>query len=154
MAKSAIREAQDDEAQYLSALAFRSKAHWGYDEAFMAACRKELTVSAGGLARCPTFVYDDGTVRGFYQLSLAEETADVALFFVDPPAIGSGVGRALWRHMVGEARRAGATEMTIEADPDAEGFYLRMGAIRIGMAPSASIAERQLPLLSYTLNQS
>ena len=66
MANSAVRKARDDEVQHLFALAFRSKAHWGYDETFMAASRAELTVSSGGLARCPTFVYDDGTVHGFY----------------------------------------------------------------------------------------
>lgn len=39
-----IRDARPDEAGELTELALRSKAHWGYDEAFMASCREELTV--------------------------------------------------------------------------------------------------------------
>ena len=83
----------------------------------MEACRDELTVTVEGLGRCPTFVFDDGAVRGFYQLSIAGEVAEVALFFVDPPAIGGGVGRALWRHLVARAERAGARRIAVEADP-------------------------------------
>ena len=41
----------------------------------------------------------------------------------------------------------GATAMRIEADPGAEAFYLRMGARRIGVAPSEAIPGRMLPLL-------
>jgi hypothetical protein len=37
-----IRPAQADEVEALTALALRSKAHWGYDDAFMEACRAEL----------------------------------------------------------------------------------------------------------------
>ena len=39
-----IRDASPGDCEALSALAFSSKAHWGYDDAFMAACRDELTV--------------------------------------------------------------------------------------------------------------
>ena len=89
---------------------------------------------------------------GFYQLCGAGNTADVALFFIDPPAIGSGIGRNLWAHLIGQAKNAGAMRITIEADPDAEGFYARMGAIRNGSVPSASIPGRHLPLLVYALD--
>ena len=99
----------------------------------------------------PTFVYDNGSRCGFYQLSVAGDEADIALLFIDPPMIGRGIGQALWHHLVGEARRAGAIRITIEADPNAEGFYLRMGAERAGTAPSGSIPDRNLPLLVFAL---
>ena len=41
-----IRAARSDELAELHALALRSKAHWGYDDAFMAACSDELRVDA------------------------------------------------------------------------------------------------------------
>ena len=37
MATLSIREARPDEAELLSELAFRSKAHWGYDAEFLEA---------------------------------------------------------------------------------------------------------------------
>ena len=40
-----LRDARQDELQSLTELCLRSKAVWGYDAAFMAACRIELTLS-------------------------------------------------------------------------------------------------------------
>jgi hypothetical protein len=43
-----IRPARPDEAGAISALALRSKGHWGYDAAFLAACRENLTIGSRG----------------------------------------------------------------------------------------------------------
>ena len=45
MSEARVRRARPAEADELSELALRSKAHWGYDEAFMAASRAELKVT-------------------------------------------------------------------------------------------------------------
>ncbi len=37
-----LRAARPDEAEALSGLTMRSKAYWGYDEEFLAACRNDL----------------------------------------------------------------------------------------------------------------
>ena len=50
-----LRDGESNEAEALSALALRSKAYWGYDEAFMTACVGELTVSPAAFDRS-TFV--------------------------------------------------------------------------------------------------
>ena len=39
-----LRDARHDELPGLSELCLRSKAVWGYDDAFMTACRTELTL--------------------------------------------------------------------------------------------------------------
>jgi GNAT superfamily N-acetyltransferase len=52
--------------------------------------------------------------------------------FIEPRHIRGGVGRALLAHAVAEARRRGAEQLTILADPNAAGFYGRNGAVRIG----------------------
>ncbi|MEE8276121.1 MAG: GNAT family N-acetyltransferase, partial [Alphaproteobacteria bacterium] len=77
--------------------------------------------------------------------------AEVSLFFVDPAAIGQGVGTRLWRHLIGEARRRGVERIVVESDPNAEGFYLAMGARTVGAVPSRSIANRLLPLMELAL---
>lgn len=63
------------------------------------------------------------------------------LLFVDPPAIGSGVGAALLRDVLDRH-----PVLLIESDPDAEPFYLRFGAERIGTSVSSATG-RALPLL-------
>jgi hypothetical protein len=126
----------------------RSKAHWGYDDAFMAACRDELTIRAEHIPRVD--VADlDGQVIGMVRL----EPGCIEDLFVDPDAIGTGVGRVLFRHAVRRAAAEGMTRLTIDADPNAEGFYASMGAVKVGEVPSQSIPGRMLPLLEVSVPQ-
>ena len=39
-----IRDAVTNEAEHLSDIAMRSKAYWGYSDAFLEKCRDELSV--------------------------------------------------------------------------------------------------------------
>jgi GNAT superfamily N-acetyltransferase len=158
MERSTIRRARPDEAGQLSALAFRSNAYWGYDDAFMAACVPSLTITPERIAATGehVFVAEDagGAVVGFSALrpgspgSLDAEFTDL---FVEPGAIGQGYGKRLWQHTIDMARSLGVQRVTIEADPFAEPFYLRQGAVRIGEVPSDSIPGRVLPLLRFDL---
>lgn len=148
-----IRRARDDERELLSALAFRSKAHWGYDASFMERCRAELTVSAEQIQRCRV-IERGGEVRGFYGLGdLGDGRAELDFLFVEPAAIGTGLGRALIEHAIAAARARGFTEMVIHGDPNALDFYRAAGAGVIGQVPSASIPGRTLPLLSISLDR-
>ncbi|MFI0776774.1 GNAT family N-acetyltransferase [Streptomyces sp. NPDC021212] len=143
-----LRPGREEEAAALTELALRSKGHWGYDEEFLTACREELTMSEGELAaRRTTVAEEGGRVLGFSTLEGAAPHGWVGMLFVDPPAIGSGVGRLLYRHVLETGGHLGFTRLTIDADPHAEPFYLAMGARRIGTAPSGSIPGRMLPLL-------
>ena len=144
-----VRAARADEAEPLSELALRSKAYWGYDEAFMAACRDELTVPAPQVEARRTMVAErDGRVLGFVTVEGDPPEGELGMLFVEPDAIGRGIGRLLLEHAVTAARRLGFERLLIEADPNAEPFYLAMGATRIGLTPSGSIHGRSLPLLS------
>ncbi|MFI0817832.1 GNAT family N-acetyltransferase [Streptomyces sp. NPDC021098] len=143
-----LRAGREEEAGALTELALRSKGHWGYDEEFLTACRAELTMREGELtARRTTVAEEDGRVLGFATLEGTAPQGWVGMLFVDPPAIGLGVGRLLYGHVLRTAGRLGFTRLTIDADPYAEPFYLAMGARRIGAAPSGSIPGRMLPLL-------
>lgn len=150
-----IRKAQVSEIELLSDLALNSKAHWGYSDAFMAACRDELTVTRQQIEDGEVWVADtDAGAAGLYRLSVEGDTAEVELLFVRPNLIGSGIGRALWDHMIAEAARRGAARLYVDSDPQAEGFYRAMGCRRIGEAASASIAGRTLPRLELKLSES
>ena len=56
MTNFAIRTARPDDAEQLSILAQRSKAHWGYDEEFLSAFRSELTIRPQDVVRRRTQV--------------------------------------------------------------------------------------------------
>lgn len=147
-----IRPATAEETALLSALAMRSKAFWGYDEVFLEACRAELTVDPERLeTESVAVVCEDEVVLGFSAVRIGGREAELTDLFVDPDHIGSGLGRALWDHVVTRARLRGATRLRIESDPHAEEWYVRRGAVRIGTTPSGSIPGRDLPLLEYRL---
>jgi GNAT superfamily N-acetyltransferase len=147
-----IRRALPTEAAELTALALRSKAHWGYDAAFMAACVVPLTIAAERIAAEPFFVLEeDGRIWGYYGLRVSGEEAELTNLFVEPEAIGRGCGKRLWAHAIEVARAAGCRRLRIESDPFAEPFYRAMGAERIGEAPSEAVPGRMIPLLTYVL---
>ncbi|MGW4649466.1 GNAT family N-acetyltransferase [Kitasatospora sp. NPDC004289] len=149
-----IRAARADEAGLLSELALRSKAYWGYDAAFMAACRDELTLVPAEIAprRATVAVDDRDRVLGFATLDGEPLTGDLGMLFVAPEAISQGIGRLLLDHLVTTARELGFTGLTIDADPNAEPFYRAMGAVRTGTVPSESIPGRVLPQLLLSVS--
>ncbi|WP_235857742.1 GNAT family N-acetyltransferase [Marimonas lutisalis] len=136
----------------LSALCLRSKGHWGYDAAFLAACRDELTLTPDDLATTALIMAETaGTPVGLAQVDLRADPAELLKLFVDPPRIGTGLGRRLFDWSAQTARARGARALRIEADPGALPFYRAMGARCVGDAPSGSIRGRRLPLLMLTL---
>ena len=149
----AVRPARAGEGASLTQLCVRSKAHWGYDAAFMERSAATLVVSEADIAAGRVLVAFDAAGRtvGVAGVVPEGETADLDVMFVDPPAIGSGAGRALFEAAVVLARRLGSRRMTILADPNAAAFYERMGARFVRNAPSDAIPGRTLPLYEYDL---
>jgi GNAT superfamily N-acetyltransferase len=147
-----IRQARPDECLALSELTMRSKAHWGYDAAFMADVRKDLEIVAARFL--PDFhVYvleNDIEMIGFYSLDPVDaETVELTHLFVEPKHIGSGFGKQLWQHSLRVAQSLGFRRLTLSSDPFAEPFYASQGAVRIGEKESTVRAGRMLPLMEY-----
>lgn len=83
-------------AEALSELAVRSKGHWGYDAAFLEACRQELKLDPDEVTRRRITVADkDGIAAGFYSLDGDPPQGELGYLFVEPAWIGRGVGRRL-----------------------------------------------------------
>ena len=148
-----IRSAKPGESRSLTALCVRSKAHWGYDSAFMKLSAPALSVNEDDIAAGRVLAAVDDADRAIGMACVLQdgEMADLDALFVDPPAIGSGAGRALFEAAVVLARRRGARRMTILADPNAAAFYERMGARYLRNAPSDAIPGRMLPFYEYDL---
>jgi len=138
----------------LSDLALRSKAHWGYDAVFLEACRAELAITPTRIANEEIWkaVDDSGRLLGFYALDIENGDGEIMDVFVEPSAIGDGVGRALFDHMFERAKTLGCRTLFVDADPNAEGYYKRMGFVPCGRSPSGSIPGRVLPRLRLPLN--
>jgi GNAT superfamily N-acetyltransferase len=150
-----IRRARPAEAGALSSLIQRSKAHWGYDPALLDAWRPDLMLDPATIAERPVYCAEDAAdgallgVSHFYPLNDKEVYLDD--LFVEPGAIGMGVGAVLWRHAVSWATSHGAHAMVFIADPNACPFYERMGAVVVGWDESAIVPGRRLPQMRYDL---
>lgn len=150
-----IRQPTVSELPTLSDMCMRSKAVLGYDDAFLEACREELTLRADELKTTHIGVAEvGGTLVGVAQVKMAGREADLLKLFVEPETLRSGIGRCLFEWAVNTARQMGAEWLTIEAEPDAVPFYRRMGASDIGLVPSQSIPGRMLPKLALSLTLS
>jgi len=121
---------------------------WGYDNDFMEACRRELTVEPCDLRSTSVAVAEqDSRPAGVAQIKIIGSEAILLKLFVEPTVLRSGIGRALFAWATDLAISHGADRLLIEADPGAAPFYRRMGAQDVGLAPSGSIPGRTLPKL-------
>jgi GNAT superfamily N-acetyltransferase len=146
-----IVRSKPEDAAVLTEIAFAGKRQWGYPERWIQKWREVLTIDAGFINQHETYaaVFSSRTV-GFYALCQDRDRLRLEHLWVVTDAIGQGIGRILFTHAVGRASALGYLSLEIESEPNAEGFYLRMGARRIG----SNIAElegrpRELPILRY-----
>jgi N-acetylglutamate synthase-like GNAT family acetyltransferase len=147
-----IRRARVDEAQELSALAFRSKAVWGYDAEFLAASEPDLRVTEHQLETTPVFVAEiAGEVAGLAALEGQPPEIELVRLFVNPSMLRSGLGRQLVEHVVQYGRRHAYASLMVASDPNSEGFYLRLGFSLVGDSASIVDPQRRLPVLRRSL---
>jgi GNAT superfamily N-acetyltransferase len=152
VSKIVMRAARPDEAAALGELALRSKAHWGYDRDFLDSCRAELSLRPQDVVeRRIVVAAQDDRLLGFYSLDGRAPEGELGHMWLEPSEIGKGLGKRLWLHAMESARAAGFTVLAIDAEPNAEGFYLAMGAVKAGETPSESIPGRMLPRLRIDL---
>lgn len=145
-----LRPPISSECESLTALCLSSKAYWGYDSAFMEACKDELTLTDTILQTSELIVAEvDGVILGLAQLDVSPPVGVLEKLFVDGGAIGKGVGKHLFLWAVARASELGINQFTLDGDPNAVPFYLHMGAIQIGSSPSGSIPGRLLPKFQY-----
>ena len=147
-----VRQARLEELPRLSELCLRSKAVWGYDQAFLEACRSELTLRPEELRTTLVAVAEsESGVAGVVQIKVADAEADLLKLFIEPRKLRSGIGSFLFGWAIEQAKSMGATRLLIESDPDAASFYRGSGAYDVGVAPSGSIPGRFLPRLAFDL---
>jgi len=135
----------------LTAIAFAAKRHWGYPELWMRSWTHLLTIEPRTITEQETYTaYLEGEAVGFHSLSRALDRMSLEHLWVLPKAMRRGVGRALFVHTVERVRALGFETLEIESDPNAAGFYERMGARRVATTVTELAGQRrELPVLVY-----
>src|ERR1700682_6189026 len=148
-----IVRAKPEEAEALTEIAHAAKRHWGYPERWIESWREILTMRPQFVAENVTYcAKEGGRIIGFYLLTTEKDGMHLDHLWISPHAMGHGIGRVLFQHAVEQARNSGHRGFKIEADPNAAGFYERMGAKRIGLNVTEIEGQlRELPLLLYRI---
>ena len=148
-----IRYAVPEDAETLSQIALKAKAHWGYPENLMQVWMPTLTFDSEYFIENESWVaVVDNRPVAFYTLQDKAGTAWIENLWVLPNYIGKGVGRRLFLHTLSRARELGYKTLQLEADPNAAGFYEKMGMTKIGERHSEADGQpRVLPLMEIDL---
>ncbi|MCC6569008.1 MAG: GNAT family N-acetyltransferase [Anaerolineales bacterium] len=148
-----MRHVDPKEADALTQIALSAKRHWGYPERWMEIWTPQLTFTSSYFEEHEGWVaVDSHKPIAFYTLDDQDGIAWIENLWVLPEYIGKGVGKELFIHALNLARQRGCKSLRLEADPNAIGFYEKMGMNRIGERRSEVDGQpRVLPLMEMAL---
>jgi len=128
-----IRRAKPEEAGILTEIAHAAKRHWGYPENWIQHWQADLTITPEFINDNEMYVAMNGDeIAGCCAIAFSESLAELEHMWIRPEHMGTGVGRALFLYVKKRAADLKIPALELSADPNAEGFYERMGATRIG----------------------
>lgn len=144
-----IRPASADEASALTKIALDAKRHWGYPEHWIRHWESDLAITSDFIRDNHVYVAEeDGEIQGFYALCVTGDKAELDHLWVTPARIGTGIGKELFLDAMERAAKLNVSAVEISSDPNAAGFYKRMGAMQIGEVDSPIDGQsRKLPRL-------
>ena len=150
-----VRQARPEEQGELTRLCVRATLSAGHDEAFIDRVMPALTVTVPFInANCVQVAQaSSGDVVGVVWVTLTALPGIALLhgLFVDPAHWKQGIGRILFEGAVARAREITTAALMVYSEPSSEGFYKRMGAVRLGEVPFYYSPETMLPHLLYII---
>jgi maltose O-acetyltransferase len=155
-----IREAAPHETERLSEIAQQAKRSWDYPEEYFEIWKDELTITTEYILKNKVFVAEiSRQVVGFYSLITIPANCIFGVvpvekgywmdhIFVDPNFQFMGIGTQLFQHATTYCRENSMDHLKVFVDPNAIGFYKKMGAQWVRNSPS-SIADREIPVFVF-----
>lgn len=148
-----IRQVKSADTDRLTQIALSAKRHWGYPERWMEIWTPQLTFTPDYFEENESWVaVEDEKPIAFYTLEDKNGIAWLENLWVLPEYIGKGVGKELFLHAVDLARQRNYKSLQLEADPNAMGFYEKMGMKKVGERHSeVDGTARILPIMEMDL---
>ena len=146
-------DAKEKHVDLLRDTLITSKGHWGYSQEQLEKWRSNLRFEEEYIARNTVkLVLQESDVIGFFAL-VKGDIDELDHFWLLPKAIGKGNGNLVFKEILSECKMLNISEFYIISDPDAEGFYLKKGALKVGEVYSEP-QKRMLPKLLYSVELS
>ncbi|HZQ06574.1 MAG TPA: GNAT family N-acetyltransferase [Anaerolineae bacterium] len=145
-----IVRATPDDAETLTRICVAAKAYWGYPSEWMERWAPTLRITPEFIEFEQVYVarINDEAV-GFYGLICTPPTFILEHLWIEPSHIRQGIGEQLFYHAVNLANEMGAQRIELEAEPNAVGFYEKMGMRRV--RDKIGDFERVLPIMELKL---
>ena len=163
--KVIIRKAYPEESDILTDISFTSKRYWSYPEEYFEVWKDELTITPGyiqkNLVKIAEYDGEEGKILGYY--SIIKNDKDfwagkvfvmkgywLEHIFIRPEFIGKGIGTQLIKDVKKTSKKLEIEKIYIFSDPNAKGFYDKIGADYIKESPS-SIEGRTVSLFEMKI---
>jgi GNAT superfamily N-acetyltransferase len=155
--KIEINKAQDTDCDILTEISFAAKRHWNYPENYYDVWKDELTITEDYINHGIVYKAQLGDlILGFY--SIVENKSDfysgetfvkkgfwLEHIFIKPDYHKFGIGRLMINHAKSISKNMGTNNLLIFVDPNAKGFYDKVGADYLYDSKS-SIPGRLIPV--------
>ncbi|MBD5779975.1 GNAT family N-acetyltransferase [Pelagicoccus sp. NFK12] len=146
-------KAQPQQAKVLSDLAIESKGHWGYSKEQLDIWRKDLKIEEEEITQnLVRTILAEGELVGFFSIKREKNEDVLDHLWLLSKAIGRGIGNQAFKKIKEDCMNLKIEEFTVISDPDAEGFYLKQGCVRVGEVESKP-QNRMLPKLKYRIKE-
>lgn len=148
--------AEAKHAELLRDTLIDSKSYWGYSQEQLERWRSNLKFEEAYIARNTVKLIQRGEeVIGFFAIVKGDNDLPNKLdhFWLLPEVIGKGFGNQVFEQILSECKPLNIRDFYVISDPDAEGFYLRKGAVKVGEVYSEP-QKRMLSKLLYSIAES
>jgi GNAT superfamily N-acetyltransferase len=146
-----IRPAEPGDAHALREIFTAAKGSWGYDGALVQEAAADLDFSPEAMRSKEVHVAEvAGEPVAYVSIVPGPDAWRLDDLWVDPAWMGRGIGRELFMYASDRARRLGARRLEWESDPNAVGFYKKMGGEYVRDSPP-TIWGRVVPVMGIDL---
>lgn len=140
-----IRQAVTADLPILNTISVASKSYWKYPEEWINAWKRDLTITPTDLEDMRVNVAEiDNYIVGFGAIKENESEYEIMHLWVFPDFMTQGIGKIILQSLIKST--IPNKPIKVESDPNAYGFYTKMGFNKVGEIQSYP-EDRYLPVL-------
>lgn len=149
-----IRKADIADNEILTEITKKSKAYWGYSAEQILSWDENLTISQEYIRDHNVFkLVNENSIIGYYSYVFRDgKNVEMDNLFILPEYIGKGFGKYLFLDFLNKMKEAKIEKIQLDAEPNAERFYSKMGFVKIGEFET-SIKNRFMPIMEMNLKE-
>ncbi|PUA28723.1 MAG: GNAT family N-acetyltransferase [Cellvibrio sp. 79] len=141
-------DAEAEHTELLRDTLITSKGYWGYSQEQLEKWKSNLKFEEDYITRNTVkLIFKDNEMIGFFAI-VRGDSDELDHLWLLPKAIGKGYGNPVFEQILSECNALEISNFYIISDPDAEGFYLKKGALKVGEVYSEP-QKRMLPKLKF-----